>query len=40
MKSDRYNFIKDLQQPQIGSGLNFIFLQSDPNELVDQLQLL
>ena len=40
MKSDRYNFIKDLLQPQIGSGLKFIFLPSDPNELVDQLQLL
>ena len=51
MKSDRYNFIKELinnymyqeipyQQPQIGSGLKFIFLPSDPNELVDQLQLL
>ena len=38
MKSDRYNFIKDLLQPQIGSG--FVFLPSDPNELVDQLQLL
>ena len=38
MKSDRYNFIKDFLQPQIGSG--FVFLPSDPNELVDQLQLL
>ena len=40
MKSDRYNIIKDLLQPQTGSGLIFIFLRSDPNELVDQLQLL
>ena len=34
MKSDRYNFIKDLLQLQIGSGLKLIFLPSDPNELV------
>ena len=27
-------------QPQIGSGLNFIFFPSDPDELVDQLKLL
>ena len=27
-------------QPQIGSGLNFIFLPSDPDEIVDQLKLL
>ena len=43
-RSDRYNFIKDLLQPQIGSGLKFppssgksliyIFLPSDPDELV------
>ena len=48
-KSDRYHFIKDLrrkpidtyQQPyQVGSGLKFIFLPSDPNELVDQLKLI
>ena len=39
-KSHRYYFIKAMLQPQIGSGLNFIFLPSDPNELVDQLKLL
>ena len=48
-KSDRYHFIKDIkqqpidtyQQPyQVGSGLKFIFLPSDPNELVDQLKLI
>ena len=39
-KSHRYNFIKSMLQPQIGSGLNFIFLPSDPDELVDQLKLL
>ena len=40
MKCDRYNFIEDLLKPQIGSGLKFMFLPSDPNELVDLLQLL
>ena len=47
-KSKRYYFIKNLinqytyrdQQSQLGSGLNFIFLPSDPDELVDQLKLL
>ena len=50
-KSNRYNFIKSMLQPQIGSGLNFtgqrpanpvvcVFLPSDPDELVDQLKLL
>ena len=39
-KSSRYNFIKSMLQPQIGSGLNFVFLPSDPDELVDQLKLL
>ena len=39
-KSNRYNFIKSMLQPQIGSGLNFVFLSSDPDELVDQLKLL
>ena len=39
-KSHRYFFIKAMLQPQIGSGLNFIFLPSDPDELVDQLKLL
>ena len=39
-KSNRYNFIKRLLQPQLGSGLNkFIFLPSDPDVLVDQLKL-
>ena len=39
-KSHRYHFIKSMLQPQIGSGLNFAFLPSDPDELVDQLKLL
>ena len=39
-KSNRYKFIKSMLQPQIGSGLNFVFLPSDPDELVDQLKLL
>ena len=50
-KSERYYFIKDLvyqyihqqipyQLSQLGSGLNFVFLPSDPDELVDQLKLL
>ena len=39
-KSHRYYFIKTMLQPQIGSGLNFVFLPSDPDELVDQLKLL
>ena len=43
-RSDRYVFIKELLQPQIqsqsGSGLKFVFLPSDPNELVDKLKLL
>ena len=50
-KSNRYNFIKSVLQPQIGSGLTFtgqrpanpvvcVFLPSDPDELVDQLKLL
>ena len=39
-KSNRYNFIKSMLQQQIGSGLNFVFLPSDPDELVDQLKLL
>ena len=39
-KSHRYYFIKSMLQPQLGSGLNFIFLPSDPDELVDQLKLL
>ena len=40
IKSNRYNFVKSMLQPQIGSGLNFVFLPSDPDELVDQLKLL
>ena len=50
-KSNRYNVIKSVLQPQIGSGLNFtgqrpanpvvcVFLPTDPDELVDQLKLL
>ena len=39
-KSHSYYFIKAMLQPQIGNGLNFIFLPSDPDELVDQLKLL
>ena len=48
-KSKRYYFIKDLinqytyrdQQSQLGSGFNqYVFLPSDPDELVDQLKLL
>ena len=45
-KSKRYYFIKDLinqyiyRESQLGSGLNFVFLPSDPDELVDQLKLL
>ena len=27
-------------QPQIGSGLNFVFLPSDQDELVDQLKII
>ena len=36
----RYNIIKFLFQPQLGSGIKFGFLPSDPDELVDQLKLL
>ena len=33
--------IKYLFQPQLGSGLNqYVFLPSDPDELVDQLKLI
>ena len=39
-KSHRYYLFKAMLQPQIGSGLNFVFLPSDPDELVDQLKLL
>ena len=44
-KSSRYYLIKAIfntyyQQPQLGTGLNFIFLPSDPDKLVDQLKLL
>ena len=39
-KSNKYNFINRFFQPQLGSGLNkFIFLPTDPNELVDHLKL-
>ena len=40
-KSNRYNILKDLLQPQLGSGLNqYVFLPSDPDELVDQIKLI
>ena len=45
-KSERYYFIKHLinqynyRDSQPGSGLNFVFLPSDPDELVDQLKLI
>ena len=44
-KSNRYYLIKAIfntyyQQPHLGTGLNFVFLPSDPDELVDQLKLL
>ena len=50
-KSKRYYFIKDLinqykyreipyRDSPWGSGLNFVFLPSDPDELVDQLKLI
>ena len=40
-KSSGYNILKYLIQPQIGSGLKqYVFLPSDPDELVDQLKLL
>ena len=49
-RSDKSNFIKGLLQPQIGSGINFppsrgkspiyIFLPSDPDELVYQPKLI
>ena len=39
-KSSSYNIIKYLFQPQLGSGIKFVFLPSHPDELVDQLKLL
>ena len=37
MKSDRYNFIKQVLQSQLGSGFNqYVFLPSYPDELADQ----
>ena len=40
-KASRSKIIKYLLQPQLGSGLNqYIFLPSDPDELVDQLKLI
>ena len=39
-KSSRYNIIKYLFQPQLGSGIKFVFLPFDPDELVDQLKLI
>ena len=36
-----YNFIKALFQPQLGSGfIQYIFLPSDPDELVDRIKLI
>ena len=49
IKNQRYYFIKDLinqyiyiyRDSQLGSGFNqYVFLPSDPDELVDQLKLL
>ena len=40
-KLDKYNFIKALFQPQLGSRvIQYIFLPSDPDELVDQIKLI
>ena len=39
-KSSRYDMIKYLFQPQLGRLKQFIFLLSDPDELVDQLKLI
>ena len=39
-KSSRFNIIKYLFHPQLGSGIKFVFLPSDPDELVDQLKLI
>ena len=46
-KSNIYTNIKQICQPQLGSGLHtkpdtvkFILLPSDPDELVDQLKLI
>ena len=41
MKSDRYNFIKQVLQPQLESGFHlYILFLSDPDELVEQLKLI
>ena len=40
-KSNRYNLVECLLQPQLGSGFSqYVFLLSDPDELVDQLKLI
>ena len=40
-KSNRYIFIKRLLQSQLGSGfIQYVFLPSDPDELVVQLKLI
>ena len=39
-KSSRYIIIKYLFQPQLGSGIKFVFLPCDPDELEDQLKLI
>ena len=37
LESDRYNFIKQVLQSQLGSGFNqYVFLPADPDKLVDQ----
>ena len=40
IKNQVDNIIKYLFQPQFGSGIKFVFLPSDPDELVDQLKLI
>ena len=39
-RSNRYKYIKKLSSKTSGSGIDIIFLSSDPNELVDRLYLL
>ena len=40
-KSSRCKISKSLFQPQLGSGIKFVFfLPSDPDELVDQIKLI
>ena len=41
MKSDRYNFIKQVLQPQLRSGFNqYSFLSPDPDVLIDKIKLI